>query len=93
MKLDVTATDIQSLVDAPSPATITLYREDGEAVTSPVWFRVIDDAFEVVVAASDRKLELLRHDPRAIVLIFEASVPFRGVQARGRVVLTLTNAD
>ena len=85
MKLDVAAAEIQSLLNAASPATITMYREDGEAVTSPVWFRVNDGAFEVVVAASDRKLELLRHDPRAIVLILEASMPFRGVQARGRV--------
>ena|SRR5215213_10051355 len=85
MKLDVAAAEIQLLLEAPSPATITVYREDGEAITSPVWFRVNDDAFEVVVAARDRKLALLQHVPRAIVLIFEASVPFRGVQARGRV--------
>jgi PPOX class probable F420-dependent enzyme len=87
MKLDLGAAELQSLLDGPSPATLTLYREDGVAITSPVWFRVAGDAFEVVVAANDRKLEHLGRDPRAILLIFEASRPFRGVQVRGRVTI------
>jgi pyridoxamine 5'-phosphate oxidase-like protein len=85
VKLDVGATDLQSLLDAPSPATLTLYREDGSAITSPVWFRVHEDAFEIVVAATDHKLEHLRRDPRCILLIFEAAPPFRGVEVRSEV--------
>jgi PPOX class probable F420-dependent enzyme len=77
----------RSLLDAPSAATLALYRDDGEAITSPVWFRVHDDAFEVVVAATDHKLEHLRRDPRCMLLIFEAVRPFRGVQVRGRVTI------
>ncbi len=87
MKLDLGAPVLESLLDSPSPATLTLYREDGEAITSPVWFRVEADTFEVVIAATDRKLERLRHDPRAILLIFEATRPFRGIQVRGRVTI------
>ena len=87
MKLDLAAAQLRSLLDAPSPATLTVYRGDGEAITSPVWFRVHDDAFEVVVAASDRKLEHLRRDPRAVLLVFESVRPFRGVQVRGRVTI------
>ncbi len=84
MRLDLAAAELRSLLDAPSPATLTLHREDGEAITSPVWFRVHDDALEVVVAATDHKLEHLRRDPRCVLLIFEAVRPFRGVQVRGR---------
>ena len=87
MKLDVDATELQSLLDAPSPATLTLYREDGSALTSPVWFRVHEAAFEIVVAATDHKLEHLRRDPRCILLIFEASPPFRGVEIRDNVTI------
>ena len=76
--------EIRSLLDAPSPASLTLYREDGDAVVSPVWFREADDLFEVVMAASDHKLALLRRDPRCVLLIFEATSPFRGVAAVGR---------
>ncbi len=89
MKLDVRADELQSLLAAPSAATLTLYGEDGEAVTSPVWFRLVDGTFEVVVAASDRKLALLRHDPRCVLLIFETSAPYRGVLVRDRADLVL----
>lgn len=81
MKLQVDAPEVRALLDSPSPATLTLYREDGEAITSPIWFRVADEAFEVVVAISDHKLAHLQRDPRCILLIFEASPPFRGVMA------------
>lgn len=87
MKLDPTADEIRSLLDAPSPASLTLYREDGEAIVSPVWFRVGDDAIEMVVAATDHKLEHLRRDPRCVLLIFEATEPFRGMMVRDRATL------
>ena len=83
MKLDPFDASLASLLSNPSPATLTLYREDGRAITSPVWFRVQGDWFEFVVAASDRKLDLLRADPRCSVLVFEAVTPFRGVQVTG----------
>jgi Pyridoxamine 5'-phosphate oxidase len=91
MKLDVEGIEVRSLLDAPCPATLTLYREDGEAITSPVWFRVHDGAFEVVVAATDHKLEHLRRDPRCVLLAFESVHPFRGVRVKGRA--TLANDD
>lgn len=75
---------MESLLDAPSPATLTLYGEGGEAVTSPVWFRFTGDAFEVVIGLKDHKLELLRRNSRCTLLIFETAPPFRGVRVRGR---------
>ena len=83
MKFDVGDPRLASLLDDPSPATLTLYRENGEAITSPVWFRVAGDSFEMVVAASDPKLPHLRRDPRCLLLIFEAIPPFRGAMVRG----------
>lgn len=93
MKLDIEADELRSLFEAPSPATLTLYREDGEAITSPVWFRAQENAFELVIAASDRKLAHLRRDPRCALLIFEASPPFRGVMVRGRATLALDDGS
>lgn len=83
MKLDPLDPGLRSLIDAPSPATLTLYGESGQAMTSPVWFRVADDFFEVVVAAADAKLAHLLRDPRCLLLIFEAVRPFRGITVRG----------
>ncbi len=84
MKIDLESVDLRSLLEAASPATLTLNREDGQAVTSPVWFRVTLDSFEVVVAATDHKLAHLRREPLCTLLVFEAIRPFRGVQVRAR---------
>ena len=87
MKLVEMEAEMRSLLDAPAPAVLTLYRADGEALISPVWFRVNGDAFEIVVAITDHKLEHLRRDPRCVLLIFETVPPFRGVAVRGRATL------
>ena len=88
MKLGEATESMQTLFDAPSPATLTLYRVDGRAMVSPVWFRLHDGMFEVVVARDDPKVELVRRDPRSVLLIFETVPPFRGVRAEGPATLT-----
>jgi hypothetical protein len=52
-----------------------------------VWFRYTDEAFEVVVAKTDIKLQHLARDPRAVLMIFETVAPFRGVKVRADVEL------
>ncbi len=74
---------VRSLLEAPSPAVLTTYRKDGSANVSPVWFRWVEGAFEVVIAAGDVKLRHLARDPRCALLVFEAVPPFRGVEVRG----------
>jgi PPOX class probable F420-dependent enzyme len=73
---------VRSLLEAPSPAVLTTYRKDGSALVSPVWFRWNDDAFEVVIAVDDIKLRHLANDPRCVLVVFEATRPFRGVEVR-----------
>jgi PPOX class probable F420-dependent enzyme len=86
-KLDALDHRLRSLLEGPSPATLTLYRQDGRAITSPVWFRLAGDWFEIVVAATDHKLEHLQRDPHCTLLVFEAVRPFRGVQVSGEAVV------
>ena len=62
---------------------LTTYRKDGSALVSPVWFRWGDEAFEVVVADDDIKLTHLARDPRCVLVVFEATPPFRGIEVRG----------
>src|SRR3954453_24035311 len=71
MKLKDAADAMRSLLDAARPAVIAVYRPDGEVIVSPVWYRVNEEMFEVVMAVTDRKLEHLRADPRCVLLIFE----------------------
>lgn len=78
---------VRSLLEAPSPAVLTLYRQDGSALVSPVWFHWSDGAFEVVIAQGDGKLGHLARDPRCILVVFETAPPFRGVEVRGEAAL------
>jgi PPOX class probable F420-dependent enzyme len=79
----VTLDDVRSLLEAPSPAVLTTYRKDGSALTTPVWFRFDDGAFEVVLAEGDVKRQHLARTPRCLLVVFEAVPPFRGVEVRG----------
>jgi hypothetical protein len=74
--------EVRSLLDGPSPAVLTVYRPDGSALVSPVWYRATEDALEVVIAAGDRKPAYLEADSRCILVVFGAISPFRGVELR-----------
>ena len=71
---------LRSLLEEPAPAVLTTYRRDGSAATSPVWFRLHDDALEVVIAEGDIKLKHLARRPGCVLVVFEAVPPFRGVR-------------
>ena len=75
------------MLEAPSAAVLITYRPEGSADVSPVWFRYTDEAFEVVVAKTDIKLQHLARDRRAVLMIFETVAPFRGVKVRADVEL------
>lgn len=76
--------DVESLLEAPSPAVLATYRSDGSTLLSPVWYRWTGDAFEIVIAEGDVKLGHLARDPRCVFLVFEATPPFRGVEMQAR---------
>jgi len=74
---------MRSLLEAPAPAVLTTYRQDGSAHTVPVWFRWTDETLEIVIAKGDVKLRHLARDPRCVLVIFETVRPFRGLEVRG----------
>ena len=65
---------LESLLDGPSPAVLTTYRQDGTAVASPVWFRYHHGAFEVVTQRTTSSCVTLLVDPTAR---WSCSRPFR----------------
>ena len=74
--------DFSDLLSGASAAVLTTYRRDGSALTSPVWVALGDGAFEIVMTAKDGKVKNLQRDARCVLVIFETSPPFRGVEAR-----------
>lgn len=80
----MTLDDVRSLIDAASPAVLTTYRKDGSALTTPVWFRFHEGAFEIVLAEGDVKRQRLDRTPQCLLVVFEAVPPFRAVEVKGR---------
>jgi Pyridoxamine 5'-phosphate oxidase len=78
----------RELLDAPAAAVLVVYRADGSALTSPVWFRADDEAVEIVIAEGDAKLNRLRADPRCVFMAFETTPPFRGLLIEGNATLS-----
>jgi Pyridoxamine 5'-phosphate oxidase len=69
-----------TLLRAPLPAVLAVYRADGSILMTPVWFRADDTAVEVVIAEGDAKLQRLRVDPRCVFVAFENAPPFGGLR-------------
>jgi len=80
--------DMGPLLEAPSAAVLAVYRADGTILTSPVWFRAVEDWVEVVIAEGDAKLDRLRTDPRCVFTAFETVAPFRGLRIETDATLT-----
>jgi PPOX class probable F420-dependent enzyme len=76
------------LLDAPAAAVLVVYRADGSALTSPVWFQADDEAVQIVIAEGDAKLDRLRADPRCVFMAFETTSPFRGLRIEGTATLS-----
>ena len=47
---------------------------------SPVWHRWRDGGFDVVTRGDDVKVQHLRRDPRAGIVVYEHVPPYRGIE-------------
>jgi PPOX class probable F420-dependent enzyme len=75
--------DLADLLELPLVAVLGTYRKDGSVLLSPVWHQWRDGGFDVVVYSSDIKLQHLRRDPRASIVVYESDPPYRGLEVRG----------
>jgi PPOX class probable F420-dependent enzyme len=84
--------DLGDLLELRLVAALATYRSDGGVLLSPVWHEWRDGGFDVVTGHDDVKVEHLRRDSRATILVYEHAPPYRGVELRGRASLTETGA-
>jgi PPOX class probable F420-dependent enzyme len=84
--------DLADLLEQPLVAVLATYRKDGGVLLSPVWHRWHEGGFDVVVYSGDIKLQHLRRDPRASVVVYEHEPPYRGLEARGEAHLSSERA-
>ena len=76
------ASDLGDLLDLPLVATLATYRADGRVLLSPVWHRWREGGFDVWTYPDDVKVRHLRRDPRASILVYEHTPPYRGIELR-----------
>src|SRR6185312_12974269 len=80
--------DVPPPLEAPWASILAVYRTNGSILTSPVWYRAVEDRVEVVIAEGDAKLDRLRADPRCVFMAFETVAPFRGFRIETDATLT-----
>ena len=83
MRRNLRPEDLGDLLDQPRNAIIGLHGVDGAILLTPVWFLFRDGTFVFQVPGGDRKIELLRRDPRISLLIAEDEHPYRAIEVKG----------
>jgi PPOX class probable F420-dependent enzyme len=93
MRKHLSPDDLDGLLERPLVAVLATYRASGDALLSPVWHRWRAGGFDVVTRADDVKVQHLREDPRATMLVYEHAPPYRGIELKGRAVLGVAEPD
>jgi PPOX class probable F420-dependent enzyme len=74
--------ELGDLLEQPLVAVLATNRLDGSVLLSPVWHRWRDGGFDVVTRSDDLKVQHLRRDPRANIVVYEHVPPYRGIEVR-----------
>jgi PPOX class probable F420-dependent enzyme len=82
MRKHLTPEELGDLLEQPLVAVLATRRADGGVLLSPVWHQWRDGGFDVVSRGVDVKVEHLRRDPRANIVVYEHAPPYRGIEVR-----------
>jgi PPOX class probable F420-dependent enzyme len=85
----LTPDDLGDLLELPRVAVLATYRRDGMVLLSPVWHEWLDNGFNVVTGSRDVKAQHLRRDPRASIVVCDDGPPYRGLELRAKVRLSM----
>lgn len=93
MRTGLDVGDLDGFLSRRVLATLATYGRDGSVRLSPVWFDWRDGGFDIVIGSRDVKSRHLQRDPRAAVVVYENSPPYRGVELRGIASFTTEGAS
>ena len=83
MRRNLPPDELSSLLELPLNAVIALHRRDGSVMQTPVWHEWTGEAFRFYIPAGDRKIDMLRRDPRISLVVADSAYPFRTMQVEG----------
>jgi PPOX class probable F420-dependent enzyme len=83
MRRNLQPGDLGDLLDRPLNAVLGVHRRDGSILLTPVWHLFKDGAFLFQAPGGDRKIEMLRRDPRCSLIVAENEHPYRAIEVTG----------
>lgn len=78
--------DLKALATGPNFAALSTLLADGHPQTQVMWVDADDDHLLINTEVHRAKYRNVERDPRVTVTVWDASNPYRYVEARGRVV-------
>lgn len=87
MTIRLTDDEAWAAIEAAHTGILTTLRADGQPIALPVWFVIFDRTICLSTPAASKKVQRIRHDPRASVLVESGQEwqKLRGVHVSGRV--------
>lgn len=85
--------DLKAFATGKNFAALTTLMPDGQPQTQLMWVHADDEHVLINTEVGRQKFRNVEADPRVTVTVFDASNPYRYVEARGRVVGTVGGAD
>ena len=82
MRKNLRPEELGDLLERPLVAVLATRRSDGGVLLSPVWHQWRDGGFDVASRGEDVKVDHLRRDPRANIVVYEHAPPYRGIEVR-----------
>ena len=86
-------TDLKTMAQAKNFAALTTLMPDGQPQTQLMWVHADDDHLIINTETGRQKFANITVDPRVTVTVFDATNPYRYVEARGRVAETVTGDE
>jgi hypothetical protein len=83
VRRNIQPSDLGDLLDRPLNAVLGLHRQDGSILLTPVWHLFKHGSFYFQVPGGDRKIAMLKRDPRCSILVAENEHPYRAIEASG----------
>jgi PPOX class probable F420-dependent enzyme len=85
--------ELDTFLAKPNPAVIATLEPDGAPHSAPTWYIWEDGRILVNMAASRKRLDHLRQDPRVSLTVLDADDWYRHVTLRGRVISIEADTD
>ena len=85
--------DLKAMATAKNFAALTTLMPDGQPQTQVMWVHADDDHVLINTEVGRQKFRNVERDPRVTVTVLSADNPYQYVEARGRVVNTITGDE